>query len=698
MSSESREQILADFQDCTGLENMEECISFLEQYQWNLLNAVQAVHDRIGSRNDTNNKSTVPKRSTTTTTTSSSHRSIVSQPSSIVKKPIQTNSNSKHRSDSDEHDDSDEPRITKILPGVSKTTKGASGITTRARDKLRLKIDEKLHVPPSQQKFSNWAIKHTDQTILKDLRLPQDNTIHLISTASSITNGATRSSSSSTTAATTTNRSHYHPVSPSKISPTKTSDFPVTVSYEDKSGKKHLYELVLKKTSTVADMKKEIEHVAHIPVRQQSWNGLCGARDPEELHHTSIKPKSQLVVRKIESSSSSSSKQLTPTVRRETKQPVANRYGSEDEPMDIDPEIDLEHYDDDNTTVPPFLSSTTTPTSISSNRELLIPDRCTDDVKGLEHFTRVFHARYGSTGPILYIGSLDQAIQDSVCASREERRPLAIYLHNDRSVCANVFCAQVLAGETTIEYLANNYVVWAWDVTSDANRTRLLEVFKRCLGQSYAQRIYGMEKDSFPLLLIVIRSRGSLELINLIEGKSTPSEVLLQLIQSHDTFEQQRQRDADDEIMREKRENLKKEQEDEYHQSLRADLAKEQARLDDERRQKEEQNASEKLKQERLREQQVCKARLPEEPSETEKNTTRLKIRLPDDEGILMRRFRINDTLQILFDYLTSQGRMSGEYKLLSTYPKRDLTTLNRSDTFEQLKLYPQEQLILENL
>ncbi|CAF4287487.1 unnamed protein product, partial [Adineta steineri] len=205
--------------------------------------------------------------------------------------------------------------------------------------------------------------------------------------------------------------------------------------------------------------------------------------------------------------SSSSSKQLTPTVRRETKQPVANRYGSEDEPMDIDPEIDLEHYDDDTNTVPPFLSSTTTPTSISSNRELLIPDRCTDDVKGLEHFTRVFHARYGSTGPILYIGSLDQAIQDSVCASREERRPLAIYLHNDRSVCANVFCAQVLAGETTIEYLANNYVVWAWDVTSDANRTRLLEVFKRCLGQSYAQRIYGMEKDSFPLLLIVIRSR-----------------------------------------------------------------------------------------------------------------------------------------------------------------------------------------------
>ena len=60
---------------------------------------------------------------------------------------------------------------------------------------------------------------------------------------------------------------------------------------------------------------------------------------------------------------------------------------------------------------------------------------------------------------------------------------------------------------------------------------------------------------------------------------------------------------------------------------------------------------------------------------------------------------------------------MSGEYKLLSTFPKRDvsqrwfevgcrrvdfglfqLTTLNRSDTLEQLKLYPQQQLILESV
>jgi hypothetical protein len=102
-----------------------------------------------------------------------------------------------------------------------------------------------------------------------------------------------------------------------------------------------------------------------------------------------------------------------------------------------------------------------------------------------------------------------------------------------------------------------------------------------------------MDNNSFPLILIVIRSRGTLELINIIEGKSTPSEVLSNLIQSYESFEQQRLRDVDEELMRERRENLKKQQEDEYEQSRQADLAKERAR-------QEEQDISERLKQQRL--------------------------------------------------------------------------------------------------
>ncbi|CAF0972713.1 unnamed protein product [Rotaria sordida] len=681
MSDESREQILSDFQNCTGLEHLDECIHILQQYEWNLMEAVQAVHDRIGIGND--NESTVPVQEITNRDTSSI----------ITNTTNQNVNNNKRQSDPNEIDDSDQPRIIKTIPGSQRTSKGASSITNvgPVRDlnftveycdqtekistfdsesvyQLREKISKKFSIPPNKQHFINWTMKsYDDQTILKDLNLLKENTIHL----TSIENGSAVQIPNHTT------------------SSSKTSDeFPLTVLCEDKSGNLTPFKLTLQSHTTISEMKKQTEHLTHIPIQEQAWQGLLGAKDSDEFRQTSIASNAHLIVYQ----SDTSLNQQIPTMRKDTKRSIISPDRNEDDQMDIEHDNGLESYDDDVNVLSQNNSTTTFATeTTTSGREPLIPDGCTNDAFGLEHFARVFNRRYGSTGPILYIGPLDQAIQDSLYSSIHTRRPLAIYLHNDQSVCANVFCSQVLSADSIVEYLANNYVLWAWDVTSDGNRTRLLETLRRCVGNQCAQRVGSTENDSFPLLLIVIRSRGSLELINVIEGKSTPSEVLLNLIQSYESYEQQRLRDVDEEIMRENRENLKKQQEDEYEQSLQADLAKERAR-------QEEQDANERLKQQRLQQQEESKARLPEEPNETEKNITRLKIRLPNDEGVLMRRFRINDTLQVLFDYLTTQGRMFGEYKLLTTYPKRDLTSLNQADTFEQLKLYPQEQLILESL
>lgn len=105
--------------------------------------------------------------------------------------------------------------------------------------------------------------------------------------------------------------------------------------------------------------------------------------------------------------------------------------------MDTGAEVYSEPFDDDVTIVPQHNASTTASSSSSSNRELLskkeiskskeifaffltVPDHCTNDRAGLEHFNRVFHSRFGTTGPLLFIGSLDQAIQESVAAPRNE--------------------------------------------------------------------------------------------------------------------------------------------------------------------------------------------------------------------------------------------------------------------------------------
>ncbi|CAF4845670.1 unnamed protein product, partial [Rotaria magnacalcarata] len=62
---------------------------------------------------------------------------------------------------------------------------------------------------------------------------------------------------------------------------------------------------------------------------------------------------------------------------------------------------------------------------------------------------------------------------------------------------ANVFCSQVLATDSIVEYLANNYVFWAWDVTSASNRTRLFETVRRCVGNQCVHRVGSIENDTF---------------------------------------------------------------------------------------------------------------------------------------------------------------------------------------------------------
>lgn len=53
-----------------------------------------------------------------------------------------------------------------------------------------------------------------------------------------------------------------------------------------------------------------------------------------------------------------------------------------------------------------------------------------------------------------------------------QRKLLAVYLHHDDSILANVFCSQILCSETVVDYLSSNFITWAWDLTSEANKAR----------------------------------------------------------------------------------------------------------------------------------------------------------------------------------------------------------------------------------
>jgi hypothetical protein len=107
-------------------------------------------------------------------------------------------------------------------------------------------------------------------------------------------------------------------------------------------------------------------------------------------------------------------------------------------------------------------------------------------------------------------------------------------------------------------------------------------------------------------------------------------------------------------------------------------------------------------------------ASLPSEPPLSQGDgIAKIRFRLPNGESI-ERRFQANTPLKVLFDFLTVKGYPRDEYKVISSWPRRDvsgdvyllffllillcfqLTLLDMNNTLKELKLCPQETVILE--
>uniref|UniRef100_A0A8C2NPT1 UBX domain-containing protein n=1 Tax=Capra hircus TaxID=9925 RepID=A0A8C2NPT1_CAPHI len=291
-----------------------------------------------------------------------------------------------------------------------------------------------------------------------------------------------------------------------------------------------------------------------------------------------------------------------------------------------------------------------------------------------------FSYRYGDCHPVFFIGSLEAAFQEAFYVKARDRKLLAIYLHHDESVLTNVFCSQMLCAESIVSYLSQNFITWAWDLTKDANRARFLTMCNRHFGSVVAQTIRTQKTDQFPLFLIIMGKRSSNEVLNVIQGNTTVDELMMRLM-------------ADE---REARENVKREQDEAYRLSLEADRAKREAH----EREMAEQFRLEQIRKEQEEEREAIRLSLeqalpPEPKEENAEPVSKLRIRTPSGE-FLERRFLASNKLQIVFDFVASKGFPWDEFKLLSTFPRRDVTQLDPNKSLLEVKLFPQETLFLE--
>uniref|UniRef100_A0A8C5TFK6 Fas associated factor 1 n=1 Tax=Malurus cyaneus samueli TaxID=2593467 RepID=A0A8C5TFK6_9PASS len=326
----------------------------------------------------------------------------------------------------------------------------------------------------------------------------------------------------------------------------------------------------------------------------------------------------------------------------------------------------------------------------------MMPENAENEGDALLQFTAEFSSRYGDCHPVYFIGSLEAAFQEAFYGKARDRKLLAIYLHHDESVLTNVFCSQMLCAESIVSYLSQNFITWAWDMTKEANRARFLTMCTRHFGSVVAQTIRTQKTDQFPLFLIIMGKRSSNEVLNVIQGNTTVDELMMRLMAAMEIFSAQQQEDIKDEDEREARENVKREQDEAYRISLEADRAKREAQ----EREMAEQFRLEQIRKEQEEEREAIRLSLeqslpPEPKEESTESVSKLRIRTPSGE-FFERRFLASSKLQVVFDFVASKGYPWEEYKLLGTFPRRDVTQLDPNKSLLEVKLYPQETLFLE--
>lgn len=452
------------------------------------------------------------------------------------------------------------------------------------------------------------------------------------------------------------------------------------------------YNLPFPGTQTVRDVKAGVHALNDVPVRNQEWKGWpnCVTDDSTLLAASGIDyPEHSLTVSKLQDTDKS---KLKDKDKKSTNEVVDI---ADSDNSDIE---DIEEFED---TPGSFLiEDDIFIDNISTTRvQRLIPDNNSDEVIGTIHFSKEFEIRYGPSHPNFFNGKFEDAIKESCLTSAKDRKLLGVYLHHDNSVLSNVFCTQLLGCETVLQLLAENFVVYGWDFTFDANKQKFLNTVQSTLGIMAAETIRTVDIDTFPVLIIIMRLRSTTDIFTIVHGNVGVNDLLTSLIHAVDVFQEQRRVDINAEEERQARELVKQEQDKAYQESLDADRAKEEAKL---LQIKIEKQLKEKAENERILEEArkesirtSVESSLPAEPDETIDNIYKIKVRIPGGK-LLERRFLPDSKLQVLINYLIVEGYPHDEYKILSSWPRRDLTSLDTNLSFSDLKFHPQETLILE--
>jgi len=530
-------------------------------------------------------------------------------------------------------------------------------------------LQNETGVPPCQQELRGWKgnspFPFTDRRLLSEMNLPKENFLFLLTPdiPPELLNG------------------DMEQPSPEDLM------FKLTILDETRD---QTYNLNFPPTHTVLQVKTDVHAVTDIPVYRQRWEGWpANTLDHVTLDKVGI-PREHI---------------LSVSLQAENSMPVLDA-----EERDMDVEISDDEYADAPEVMEDDYFMSQIGESSRSGIQPLLPDDFGDEALAGLKFAEEFGNRYGTPHPGFFPGSLNDAISESCTKPASERKMLAVYLHHDSSVLTNVFCTQVLCAEAIVAQLSENFISWGWDLTYSTNKQRLLDMVNRHFGSVAAATVRNFDVERFPLLLLIAKIKGSLEVFQVIHGNVTLDELMSSLLNAQESYQSQ----VGVEVQAERDSNFRRLEKDEqayaYNEALLADQNKEVAKKEqeeeaklqeaiEEAKRRSEVEARDKEAKDKASLMEKAEAKVPQEPAaDCGKPMANIRFRPPTGD-LFTRRFLATDSLSVLLNFLVSKGYLTGEYKVLSSWPRRDLTQLeDKKSTLLELKLCPQETLTLEQI
>lgn len=223
----------------------------------------------------------------------------------------------------------------------------------------------------------------------------------------------------------------------------------------------------------------------------------------------------------------------------------------------------------------------------------------------------------------------------------------------------------------------HNFILYGWDLTYESNKNLFLSSISACLNTTACITVRNTPVIRLPAILVIGKSRSVCEVFSVIYGNVGVDELLNKLMDTMKLYSDQREIEVREESERAAREMVKMEQDAAYRESLEADRRKEEAKLQKERAIATERKRLESERQEieAIREANRLDAEqcLPPEPDANANGIAKIRVRKPNGE-FLERRFTVESPLDILLKFVASIGFPIDEYKVISSWPRRDVS------------------------